>query len=182
MKQLRQPGFTIIEMMVVIAILAILVALAAPAMSDFIEKRRLIGAAEELYSQLQFARSEAIKQSTNMRVNVNGGAWCLGITDAAADCDCTAAAGAADACSITMDNTAVLKVVAGSTFPGTALATTQANFVFDGVRGTVLAGGGTLTLTSPKGWELRVITSTLGRVRMCSPSGDNFVGGYPACN
>ena len=53
----------------------------------------------------------------------------------------------------------------------------------DGVRGTILGGGGTLTFTSPQGWELRVITSTLGRVRMCSPSGgDNFVGGYPACD
>lgn len=175
MQTYRQSGVTLIELMTTVTVLAILVALAVPAMGDFVEKRRLIGAAEEIYNQLQFARSEAIKQSTDIFVNVNTGTWCVGINDGAA-CDCSGGD-----CNIPIGGVDVMKVVNGNDFQNIAIATTLADFRFDNVRGTVPGGGPTVTVTSPRGWEIRVITSTLGRVRMCSPAGANNVAGYPTC-
>ncbi len=59
----RQPasrGLTLIETMVVIAVLGILLALAAPSFRDFIATQRLKGAANELVSDMVYARSEAL--------------------------------------------------------------------------------------------------------------------------
>ncbi len=69
----RKPvrGFTIIELMVVIAILAILAALAAPSFTPIIERWRVRQAVESLQSTLYYARSEAIKRGGNVVVRKN---------------------------------------------------------------------------------------------------------------
>lgn len=59
-------GFTTIELMVVIAIVAILGTLAAPSFTPLIERWRVRQAAEGLQSTLYFARSEAIKRGGNV--------------------------------------------------------------------------------------------------------------------
>ena len=56
-------GFTIVELMVVVAILATLVALAAPSFRPLVERWRVRDASETLQSTIYFARSEAIKRS-----------------------------------------------------------------------------------------------------------------------
>ena len=55
-------GFTVIELMVVIGILAVLAGLASPSFSLMIESWRVRNATEALRSSLQMARSEAIKR------------------------------------------------------------------------------------------------------------------------
>lgn len=64
----RARGFTAIELMVTVAILAILVALAAPSFKPLIERWRVRSAVEGLQSSLYFARSEAIKRGGNVVV------------------------------------------------------------------------------------------------------------------
>ncbi|MFT3814173.1 MAG: GspH/FimT family pseudopilin [Acidovorax sp.] len=56
-------GFTAIELMVTVAIMAVLAALAAPSFTPIIERWRVRQAVESLQSTLYFARSEAIKRS-----------------------------------------------------------------------------------------------------------------------
>lgn len=55
-------GFTLIEMMVTVAILAILAALAGPSFQPLIEKWRVQQAVDNMKSTLYYARSEAIKR------------------------------------------------------------------------------------------------------------------------
>ena len=62
----RPHGFTAIELMVTLAILAILVALAAPSFTPLIERWRVRSATEGLQSAIYFARSEAIKRGGNV--------------------------------------------------------------------------------------------------------------------
>lgn len=58
----RQHGFTLVELLVTIAILGVLTALAAPSFTPLIERWRVRQAAEDLTSSMFFARSEAIKR------------------------------------------------------------------------------------------------------------------------
>ena len=57
----RQKGFTLIELMVTIAILAIMTAIAIPNFSEWVAKRRVASVAEKVASQIRFARAEAAR-------------------------------------------------------------------------------------------------------------------------
>lgn len=63
-------GFSLIELMVVVAIVAILSVVAYPALNSVVNANRLTSHANELVASLQYARSEAIKR--NARVSVCG--------------------------------------------------------------------------------------------------------------
>lgn len=66
MQSKRQIGVTMVELMIVIAIAAILASIAAPSFSDFIDNTRLTSTMSQLTADLNRARSEAIKR--NQRV------------------------------------------------------------------------------------------------------------------
>lgn len=55
-------GFTLVELMITIVVLAILAGLAAPSFADLIERNRLAGAANEIVAAMQTARMEAIRR------------------------------------------------------------------------------------------------------------------------
>ena len=55
-------GFTLIELVVTVAVVAILAAVAFPGMGDFIDRQRLVGQTLAIADLAQTARSEAIKR------------------------------------------------------------------------------------------------------------------------
>lgn len=59
----NRRGFTLIEMMVTVAILAVMLALAAPSFSKMIKAQRVRTIGSDLYNDIVFARSEAIKRN-----------------------------------------------------------------------------------------------------------------------
>jgi type IV fimbrial biogenesis protein FimT len=63
-------GFTLIEVMVVVAIAAILLTLAVPAMSSLLGGNRLEARATELAASIHLARMEATKRGPGARVSV----------------------------------------------------------------------------------------------------------------
>ena len=71
--KVRQHGFTAIELMVVVAIVAVLAALAGPSFAPLIERWRVRDAAEGLTSTLYYARSEAIKRGGGIAIDATGG-------------------------------------------------------------------------------------------------------------
>jgi type IV fimbrial biogenesis protein FimT len=64
----RDRGFTTLELMVTVAIAAMLAAVAAPGMLDFIRSNRLSTAARQFDADLVLARREAIKRNTRVLV------------------------------------------------------------------------------------------------------------------
>src|SRR5574343_378776 len=59
-------GFTLIELMITVAILAILASLAAPSFRDTIIRTRLSGYNSDLITAINFARSESIKRGVTV--------------------------------------------------------------------------------------------------------------------
>lgn len=69
MDRSRLRGFTLMELMVTLALAGVIVALAVPAMRDFMRNSRLAGASNDLLRSMNLARTEAIKrQSGNVVV------------------------------------------------------------------------------------------------------------------
>ena len=64
----RNSGFTLIELMVTISVLAILLGIAVPSFQGFILNSRLTATTNDLASALAVARSEAVKRATRVTV------------------------------------------------------------------------------------------------------------------
>lgn len=68
-RRVRQGGFTAIELMITLAIVAILAALAAPAFQRLIATQRIKSVASALNESLWVARSEALKRNDKVAFN-----------------------------------------------------------------------------------------------------------------
>jgi type IV fimbrial biogenesis protein FimT len=69
----RQRGMTLVELMVALAIAAMLAMAAAPAFSDYLANSRLRENGNALFAQTLLAQSEAIKRNTVVRVTIVDG-------------------------------------------------------------------------------------------------------------
>ena len=67
----RVRGFTLLEVMVVLAILGVLAAIAGPSFTPLIERWRVRQAVESMTSTLYYARSEAIKRGGGVVIQKN---------------------------------------------------------------------------------------------------------------
>jgi type IV fimbrial biogenesis protein FimT len=175
-------GFTIIEMMVVVAIAGLLAVLAAPSFTALLDRQRVRGAVSNLNVDIQYARSEAVRKNAAVTVSFSPSTtpWCYGIVDGTATCDCTTP-GSCD-----------LKAVSGDDFRNVAMTLTPAvtwlGFTVDPRQGGVSdIGGGALPTTNAIGFSSSTTTAAqvqlqlnaLGRIVQCSPGGT--LTGFPAC-
>lgn len=69
-QKIKSSGFSLVELMVVVAIAAILLAVAAPSLQSIILKNRVQSVASDFQSALATARGEAIKRGGDARVTV----------------------------------------------------------------------------------------------------------------
>lgn len=166
-------GFSLVELMVTVAVLAILATIGLPAFQGFIERHRMQSAVEAVYAQVQFLKSEAIKSSQNVNIRVvTGSDWCIaGSDEGETACDCNA-----DDCAYGSQN--LKRSIKSSGFSSITLAAPD-NILIDGVRGGLqgLTSEQTLTL-SANGLSASIKIKPLGQVSACSSSG---IGAYQPC-
>lgn len=172
-------GFTLIEMVVTIAVLGILLAIAVPSFNLFFEKFRTKRAAETLSGMLYQAKTEAVKRNQTVSLVIttsnSGATWCYGLVQGT-NCDCTTSGTGAcklDGVEIKVTSADYRGVSLTSPASGTA-------YSFDKVRGTV--GANTTTFVSTNGYQVNTVVHALGRIKTCTPSGTGNIGGhYTTC-
>lgn len=182
-------GFTLVELMVSLAVMALLTALATPSFVDFFERNRVRGAADAVASLINQARAEAVKNDLDVNIAMTGSgtAWCLGGNAAAppsegqpaADalaCDCTDAG----ACLVGGRRLAIDPGAYPDVRVSVALAPA---LVFDGTLGALSPlGTQSLVLTSPQGrYDVAVQVGALGQARLCTPAGRPTMSGIRSC-
>lgn len=74
----RQRGFTLPELITVLAVMAILGAIAAPAYGNFVAAMRARSTGTDLHTALTLARSEAIKRNAEVTLAPAAGGWPAG--------------------------------------------------------------------------------------------------------
>jgi type IV fimbrial biogenesis protein FimT len=71
-----QQGFTLVELMITLAILAIIISMAGPSFVTMINNNRATGATNDLIASFQLARTEAIKRNETVLIqSKNGTNW-----------------------------------------------------------------------------------------------------------
>jgi type IV fimbrial biogenesis protein FimT len=173
---LRLPaarGFTLIELMVVVALGAILLSLAAPSFMNFLAKKRVEGVMAELVTDLQYARSEAVQRNAIVRVISGTSCYAVHVAGSTAATSCTSLGTGAV-------NLKTVQLTSASTVgPAFTSNNSKAFIEFDPVRGMAIDAAaadasGYFDVTSPSSlgdWQLRAIVTKVGRVRTCSPNG-----------
>ena len=71
----RARGFTMVELLLTVAIAAILTTVAVPAFNGIIASQRARVFASDLYATLAKARSEAVTLNGNVTLQANAGGW-----------------------------------------------------------------------------------------------------------
>lgn len=148
----KHDGFTMIELMVIIAIVGILAAIGAPSLSESLARRSLEGVANELSADLQYTKSQAVSANTTVSM-------------------VTSAHGYTVSNSGTTFKTIALDSKITLTSPLTVSFEPYRDFA-DAATSITLTHTGTSA-------QLRVMADVMGRIQMCSPS--SSLGGYPAC-
>ena len=182
----RVRGFSVVELLMSLVLVAIGTALALPSYRDMVEKRQVTNAAEQLASFVNSAQGLAMK--TNRVVTVeytyaDGDDWCVGAT-LESECVCDAPESESyckiDSQAFVLNNTHTgnldLMHSMGSGGDG--------SWSFDPVRG--LAAGIveplTMELRSPSGdFRLNLMVNEVGRVILCSGDSSHAVPGYEPC-
>jgi type IV fimbrial biogenesis protein FimT len=165
MKKKSEHGFTMVEVMIVMAVLAILATFAIPAYMSWRPNFHLKGAARDLLSNFQKAKIQAVKNRTNCVIDFSGGGGYTLFLDADEDFTLD-----------TADETTILEVNWAENYKGSL---TSISDNFDASTNNAIAfqtrglpekqdgiGGGTVTLQNTNGKQLRVIISDTGAIRI----------------
>jgi type IV fimbrial biogenesis protein FimT len=188
-------GFTVIELLIAVAVLAIITSLALPSYRTIIEKRQVTSGAEQLTAFLSSAQFESVKRNEIVGVNyqLNGGDWCLSMAIPDVDsanpdvdsptCDCSD--GTCDAGSELLRDFQAAVLTKSDILVDATLGGDDTVF-FDPVRGLVVdAETVKIELISPdeETYALNVEMSPTGRVKICSDSSraTYSVPGYGEC-
>lgn len=73
----QHAGFTLVELMITVAVVAIVAAVATPSLQALVANGRLNGGASELTAAMQIARSEAVRRNSRVTVCATDGSATL---------------------------------------------------------------------------------------------------------
>ncbi len=151
-------GFTLVELLVGMAVASLLAMVAVPSFAEITARMRLEGAMSSLGSDIQYARSEALRRraTVNFRTNAGGNTYTI-FTG-------------------TVATPNVLKTVTLGN--GLGLSSSVA-VAYDPMRNFADAATSVTASASGTSASLRAVINAVGRLQVCSPSGS--FKGYVSC-
>lgn len=164
-------GFSIIELMVTVAILGIIAAIAAPSYLTWIQNTKIRTAAESIQNGLQLARAEALKKNASVQfvLTDTNSSWRVGCVTQVGDLN----GDGLEDCPATITSRSSTDGSSGSinltVTPGGATT-----IIFNGLG---IRSGGTLTqvqvdsteLSAADSRDLQIDITGSGSIRMCDP-------------
>lgn len=184
----RAVGVTLVELMVTLAIVAVLLAVALPSMREFVARKRLEGIAQELVTDLRLLKSHQIQNRPNTGTAIGFGSnaqktcYILFVRgDNVENCDCAAAedvvCGPANAAGL---RPAPIRQVNIPLNTGVTLTASRSNLAVLGYNGMPQFNRTlNITLNGGSAGEIRVATNATGVPSLCSVSG--AFGAIPRC-
>jgi type IV fimbrial biogenesis protein FimT len=178
----RQRGFSLVELLIVVAVLGLVLMLGLPNISAWLQNTQIRNSAEGTISGLQLARAEALRRNRVVRFSLvdsldagcslaaAGPNWVVSLSDPTDNCNMDP--------SDTVDPFIVQKRSNQEGSPSVVLAASASSVTFGGLG----AAGGALQIdfSNPGGGAcqtaagpmrcLRVVVSSSGSVRMCDPA------------
>jgi prepilin-type N-terminal cleavage/methylation domain-containing protein len=165
-------GFVLSELLIALVIISILALVAAPSFQTLVQENRATAAGESFYSDMELARSQALRKQSTVYVAVRTGTnWCYGLSDNGATCDCSIS----NSCLFN----GVEKVVKSTEYPGVSIAIASgfnsSAVSFEGTHGTT-GRAGQVDFASGSS-TMSVAVGAMGGIKACSSN----IGGYSPC-
>ena len=179
----RHRGFTMVELMMSIVLVAIGIALALPNYREMVEKRQLTNGAEQLASFVNTVQGISTRTNQIVTVTVEDvDNWCIGASVSEAECDCPDES-SETYCKIDAQAFVLNEELLGSSDLVNNISG-YGSFSYDPIRGlfTNLSDSLTMELRSPSGdYRLNLMVNNTGRVILCSDDSGHSVPGYDVC-
>jgi type IV fimbrial biogenesis protein FimT len=165
---LHIKGFTLVELMIGLAIVAVTLAIAIPSYSTWILNAKLRTAAESMQTGLQLARAEAVSRNAPVSLTMGtGSSWTVGCVTTTTACPATIqsrATGDGSSTAVTVSSTATTITFDNlgrmtAPVPATGVTFTQISFGIDPTK-----------QAASKTRNLNVTVSISGSVRLCDPN------------
>ena len=179
-------GFTVVELMVAIALIGTLTALALPSYSDMVQKRKLTSSVQQMAAFINHGHTEAARRNQFVTFSYRRAShtnWCVGATLGEDACVCTQTDdNEGDYCAID----GVKHVINNETFGNSELVHEMGNgsFSFDPIRGILLESDDAVVFqlhTDSRDYKINLEVNESGNVRLCSKDDLHDLPGYEVC-
>ncbi len=183
----HRNGFTLVELLVVVAVAVILLTIAAPSMHELIVRQRLKSVNAELVTDLQYARTLAVSRNVTINVSFKNtpamSCYVLFVPSAASGCDCTNPPGSACPVVPGLGGSEELRTTQILSSTDVQIANTPQQglliFTVDGMQSPARDYKLRTSRISGASGQLLVTVNPAGRPSVCTP--DSSVPGVPGC-
>lgn len=168
--KVKFAGFSLVELMIALAVLGIILSIAFPSFNAMIKNSQIRGAAESIQNGIQLARAEAVKRNTPVQFDLRGtnSAWTICTQPASGPCpadNATTIQSRDESDGLSSDITLVTTDAAPFIFNSLGAMTSPAP-ASNGLVAVTL-GISTSALSAAQARNLRVLISTGGNIKMC---------------